>query len=139
FLGSWRYRRDLRSGKPWPIPLLLALLAIAVFLPVIANDPRLVMMSGGLVFHWPSALLLLGSICPFCIVLGYLTPGLIDSHAQGDPNQAGNLYSINVVGCILGPLFASYLLLPTMSERMASLLLSLPCVAGCALFFSSLE
>src|SRR5207244_7317207 len=32
----------------------------------------------------------------------------------------------NVLGCILGPLFACYVLLPTISERYALILLSLP-------------
>ena len=139
FLGSWTYRRDLRIAKPKPVPTLLALLAVFVFLPVIVNDPRLVKMSGGWMFHWPSALVILAAICPFCFVLGYLTPSLIDSYAAGDPNQAGRSYAVNVVGCILGPLFASYVLLPIMSEKMASLLLSLPCVAAGALFFSLLD
>ena len=40
---------------------------------------------------------------------------------------------INVLGCILGPLFACYVLLPWMSERHALILLSLPFFAFCFL------
>jgi hypothetical protein len=68
----------------------------------------------------------LGSICPFCALLGYLTPSLIDEHAAGHPTDAGQAYAINVLGCILGPLFACYVLLPHLSERYALVLLGLP-------------
>ena len=61
-----------------------------------------------------SAVSLLLSICPLCAALGYLTPALIDRHAEGRPAEAGKVYALNVLGCILGPLVASYLLLPWM-------------------------
>ncbi len=70
--------------------------------------------------------MLLASICPFCGILGYLTPGLVDEYASGSPEGAGSAYAVNVLGCILGPLFASYVLLPLMSERHALILLGLP-------------
>jgi len=57
---------------------------------------------------------------------GYLTPSLIDEHAAGHPTDAGQAYAINVLGCILGPLFACYVLLPYLSERYALILLGLP-------------
>jgi len=69
---------------------------------------------------------LLFSITPLCAVLGYLTPSLIDKDALGDPADAGNAYALNVLGCILGPLFASYLLLPWVGERYGLVLLGLP-------------
>ena len=75
-------------------------------------------------------MVLLGSICPFCALLGYLTPGLIDEFAAGQPRRAGQAYAINVLGCILGPLVGCYLLLPLVSERCALILLGLPFVAG---------
>src|SRR5207248_972183 len=69
---------------------------------------------------------LLSSITPLCAVLGYLTPSLIDKDALGDPADAGYAYALNVLGCILGPLFASYVLLPWVDERYGLVLLSLP-------------
>src|SRR5208282_496860 len=78
-----------------------------------------------------AVLVVLAGVCPLCGVLGYLTPSLIDQYAAGQPAAAGKAYSINVVGCILGPLFASYVLLPFMSERMAMILLGLPLLALC--------
>ena len=69
---------------------------------------------------------MLASIIPLCAILGYLTPSLIDEYAGGQPSLAGEAYAINVFGCILGPLFACYLLLPWLSERCALLILSLP-------------
>src|SRR5205823_5204521 len=77
--------------------------------------------------HVPvSALCLLASICPFCALLGYLTPGLIDHYATGNPAGAGKAYAINVLGCVLGPLFACYCLLPFLNERYALMGLTLP-------------
>jgi len=73
-----------------------------------------------------SAMMLLAGIGPLCGILGYLTPSLIDAQGRGDPRRAGKAYALNVLGCILGPLFASYILLPRISERYALILLALP-------------
>ncbi len=127
FAGSYWYRSDYRRGRPRNSVALLAWVCGAALLPVLANDVRWLRI----VFwdptpHLPSTLLLLASICPFCALLGYLTPSLIDHHASGSPQPAGLAYAVNVAGCILGPLLASYLLLPFMSEKHALVLLSLP-------------
>jgi spermidine synthase len=58
-----------------------------------------------------------------------LTPGLVDEYASGQPRRAGQAYAINVLGCILGPLFACYVLLPWFSERYSLILLTLPFIA----------
>jgi spermidine synthase len=55
----------------------------------------------------------------------------VDQYAAGQSAAAGKAYGINVLGCILGPLFASYLLLPFLSERVAMILLGLPLLALC--------
>jgi spermidine synthase len=126
FLGSLLYRHHLRRASQRPTAELIALLCAAAFLPILANDPRLVKAN----WQWDadpaSAAVLLASICPFCAILGYLTPRLIDEYAAGDPAGAGKAYAVNVLGCILGPLFASYVLLPRISERYALLLLGVP-------------
>jgi predicted membrane-bound spermidine synthase len=135
FFGSLVYRKHLRSGKAWPVGPLVALLCIAGLLPVLANDPRL------LVANWQgppdpkSMAFLLFSLAPFCGLLGYLTPGLIDRYGAGAPGAAGKAYAVNVAGCILGPLLACYALLPNLSEKSALLLLTLP-LAALALLLS---
>ena len=130
FAGSWLYRRHLAVGHRWSTGTLLGGLALASLLPVLANDTRFVTtdwLQG--TFEVPSALLLMVSICPFCGLLGYLTPSLIDQGSGGDPDRAGRLYALNVLGCILGPLFACYVLLPNFSERCDLIILSLPILA----------
>lgn len=128
FAGSWWYRHDLKQNRIRALPTLLALCAMAAFLPIILNDAR---------FYWSeptpphrilSGLVLLFSICPICAGLGYLTPSLIDRGGRGEPRAAGKLYALNVIGCILGPLLASYILLPSLGERYSLVLLGLPFV-----------
>jgi spermidine synthase len=51
---------------------------------------------------------------------------LVDRWSGGDPEKAGSAYAVNVVGCILGPLLAGFLLLPWMSERWVLFLFALP-------------
>ena len=134
FLGSLLYRRHLRKVARRPLGELLALLGLTAFLPIIAVDPRFLPVkldfSSANYFNSPLAvILLLLSVFPMCGVLGYLTPGLIDRYAGGHPASAGKAYGINVIGCILGPLCASYLLVPNMSERYAMILLGVPMLA----------
>src|SRR4029077_75 len=87
-------------------------------------------------FHVPGlfkiAVVLL-SIFPFCAGLGYLTPKLIDDYSGGSPSRTGSAYAVNVLGCILGPLFAGYVLLPYMGVAQSLRLLPIPFVLG--LFF----
>jgi len=127
FLGSWMYRRDLQANRQKPKAILLAALAILAFFPVLVNNPKILLEEFWNAFMnlW-SSLLLLAGIVPFCALLGYLTPGLIDEYAAGNPARAGRAYAINVLGCILGPLFACYILLPNISERYALIFLALP-------------
>jgi spermidine synthase/MFS family permease len=126
FGGSLAYRRDLKQTSPRPTAQLITFLTIAALLPILADDPRFVKANWMYVIDAVSATIVLVSICPFCAVLGYLTPSLIDEYAAGDPVVAGKAYAVNVLGCILGPLFVSYVLLPWISERYALILLSLP-------------
>ncbi len=65
-------------------------------------------------------------IAAFSGFLGFLTPRLVDRFSEGDPNRAGAGYAVNVAGCILGPLFAGFLLLPYIDERYALVTLALP-------------
>lgn len=120
WVGSLLYRRHLAGGRSWSVPGLLGGLAISACLPLLLNDPRL---NAGFVL---SIGLVLASIGPFCALLGYLTPKLIDDYAHGHPEAAGVGYAVNVVGCIIGPLFAGYFLLPQAGVKIALLVLALP-------------
>lgn len=134
-VGSWIYRAEKRGHPPNRTAILIGGLAILAFFPVIINSPKLLVEEFWDPFmNWWSSLLILGSIVPFCALLGYLTPSLIDEYAGGNPARAGQAYAINVIGCILGPLFACYVLLPRLSERHALLALALPFLAFCLLF-----
>ena len=125
FVGSAIYRRDLRKNSVRSVAALVSIVSVAVFLPIMFNDLRL-FISSSYALAWWSRVVVLLSICPFCAALGYLTPKLIDSYALGDPSQAGRAYAVNAVGCILGPLFASYVLLPWSGERIGPVVLGAP-------------
>ena len=130
FLGSLIYRRDLRRNQVRSKHMLLFALAFTALLPVLVNDPRLIVEEYWTINLRPtSAFILLASLGPFCALLGYLTPSLIDEYAAGRPRLAGQAYAINILGCILGPLVGCYLLLPWISERCALILLGLPFIA----------
>jgi predicted membrane-bound spermidine synthase len=126
FAGSWLYRRDLAGRTIRSSGELLVLISAAALVPVVVNDGRWVFAEYGPHIYLTSVLALLVSICPFCGLLGYLTPKLVDEYAQGSPSQASSAYALNVLGCILGPLIASYVLLPFVSERYTLVALGLP-------------
>jgi spermidine synthase len=116
FVGSRVYRRwsckhSQESRLAW---ISLALLGI---LPLLTADTRLPLNLVVRVF--------LG-VMPFAAMIGFLTPMLVDRWSAGDPDRAGRAYAVNVVGCIVGPLVAGFLLLPLLGERWSVLVLSLP-------------
>ena len=115
WIGSYMYRKHLSKSKAVPVETLLGAVALFALLPLVMNDPRL---------PFRGFFTVLLSITPLCGTLGYLTPQLIDRYSKGSPSVAGWTYAINTFGCILGPLFASYLFLPALGVKVSLLLLS---------------
>ncbi|MGC2112577.1 MAG: fused MFS/spermidine synthase [Candidatus Korobacteraceae bacterium] len=116
FVGSRVYR--LWSRQRDQIPMLVwPLLGLAAFLPLLAANPEI---------HFSKVMRLGIGIVPFSFLLGFVTPMLVDRWSEGDPDRAGRAYSINIVGCILGPLLSGFVLLPVISERWALFVLALP-------------
>ena len=106
-------RRGVAGGSrlPW---MLLGLLGLV---PLITADPRVPLLA------------------PFRVVLGvlfvsgaigFLTPMLVDHWSRRHADRAGKAYAVNVLGCILGPLFASFVLLPHLSERNSLAIFAFP-------------
>jgi spermidine synthase len=125
WLGSALYRRHLAGARLLPTSTLIGLLALFAFLPILIADARL-LPTRGRPWVFFAAAALLASILPFSALLGYLTPKLIDGYARGRPRPAGTAYAVNIVGCILGPLAAGYILLPRLGVRYSLVLLALP-------------
>ncbi|MES2790798.1 MAG: fused MFS/spermidine synthase [Planctomycetota bacterium] len=119
--GSMLYRRHLARARLVSDQLLLALLALAASGQILAADPRIVLPA-----YWMQIAWLLLSIAPYCAILGYLTPKLIDEHSLGRPDAVGHAYAVNVLGCIVGPLIVSYVLLPKLGLQWAGIALALP-------------
>jgi predicted membrane-bound spermidine synthase len=107
----WSLKNEYESWIPW------ALLGLTALLSLFTASPQAPL---------PSWIRVLIGIGPFTAVLGFVTPMLVDRWSGGDPERGGTAYAVNVVGCILGPLLAGFLLLPYMSERWALCVLALP-------------
>jgi predicted membrane-bound spermidine synthase len=121
---AWGRRQKDDGGSLWLF--LLALVAVLALLPLWASDPGVVMRQS---FKGGLRRVLFG-IGPFSAVLGFLTPLIVDRHARGSARRAGSAYAINVVGCIVGPLVAGFVLLPHFHERTSLMLLALPLLAA---------
>jgi len=116
FCGSAIYRRWPQGAKSGG-PLLWSSLAAWAILPVLTADPRLDLSH--------NVRVILG-IAGFSAAAGFLTPMLVDRWSGGDPDRAGHAYAVNIMGCILGPLLAGFLLLPWLGERTALLIFAVP-------------
>jgi len=99
----------------------LTLLGLSMLLLLIACDPRLLI---------PPLLRVAIGVMPFSAGAGFLTPLWLDRISRGDPGRAGHGYAINVVGCVVGPLLAGFILLPLVGERYALLIFALPWIAA---------
>lgn len=122
FLGSRAYRHWLRSHAPGEPSGIWLVLAGVGLLPLLSADP-------GVLRHPAVAngvVRVAVGIVPFCVAVGFLTPRLVDRSSSGDPARAGAAYACNVIGCIVGPLVAGFLLLPWLGERGALIVLTLP-------------
>jgi spermidine synthase len=126
FVGSWLYRRW--SGKHTDGKLTVwALIGLAMLLPLVTADPNLGLWEQVAKLRYVmGAVRAAVGIIPFCGLLGFVTPMLVDRWSGGDPDRAGSAYAVNVLGCILGPLLSGFILLPYFNERWVLFLFALP-------------
>jgi predicted membrane-bound spermidine synthase len=115
-VGSWICRRTNRdhildNGLLW------VALGFSVIFPFVTADPRL---------HVPAILREVLGILPFSVLVGFVTPAVLDRFSRGNPERAGTGYAINIAGCVLGPLVAGFVLLPIAGERLSLCILALP-------------
>ncbi len=121
FAGSRLYRSSIRHADVGSIgargAVFFSALGVLGVLPLISADYRLPLAAG----LARGMLRLAPGVGPLCAALGFVTPLLVDRWSSGDPRRVGSAYATNVVGCILGPLAAGFLLLPALGERWALL------------------
>ena len=129
WLGASLYRIQLKRGGVISLNSLLAWTSFAATLPLLASNPAFVQFLAGGQSRGIAAGLILFSIMPFSTLLGYLTPLVIDDLSHGIAEIAGKAYAINIVGCVLGPLVAGYILLPYLGARLSLMLLIVPLIA----------
>ena len=116
YVGSWYYRSrrgvgDRLGGLVWVV------FGLTVVFPLVSADPRLPL---------PSIVRVALGIVPLSGLVGFVTPKILDQYSKGDPDRVGKAYALNIVGCVLGPLLAGFILLPLVGERWALCLLALP-------------
>src|SRR5579872_4267513 len=116
FAGS-RIYRWWSSRDQGNVDLLWIALVPLGMLPLVTADARLA---------WDSTVRVFFGIAPFSAAMGFLTPMLVDRWSGGDPDRAGKGYGVNVLGCIIGPLFSGFVLLPQCGERYSIVVLTVP-------------
>lgn len=116
WIGSYIYRRDLSKKNLLSTKKLIIFLSASAFLPILFNDVRINLKPVGVLI----------TILPFCSILGYLTPKLIDQYSMGNPHDGGKAYVINILGSIIGPIFATYVFLTFLSTKLSMILLASP-------------
>ena len=117
-LGSTLYRLLRGRELAGRMGLWLPWLGAASLLPLLTASVTFPEINGSLrVF--------LG-LAPFCALLGFLTPALVDREAGDDAARVGRAYGINLLGCLLGPLAAGFVLLPVVGTRATAIALALP-------------
>lgn len=114
--GSKLYRIWRRKHEFEPDMIWLAL-GFSAFLALPAGDPH---------FRFWTLLRPILGIIPFSMVLGFVTPMLVDRWSDGNPDRAGRAYATNVAGCILGPLLSGFVLLPFTSEHWVICIFAIP-------------
>jgi spermidine synthase len=118
-VGSQVYRTRLRFEG---VGILAILAGCFALLPLLVADPRIPVRHQLL----SPAVRISYGIGAFCMVLGFLTPMLVDRWSRGDAGRAGRAYAVNALGCILGPLLTGFIWLPAMGERWTLVVLALP-------------
>ena len=119
-MGARDYRSWSQAHRPNESAATWSVLAVSALIPLLGANPLLKFSDSGMNG------LRIGSIMFFCALTGFLTPLLVDVWSAGEPDEAGLAYAFNVLGCIVGPLIASFWLEPWLGERKSILALSLP-------------
>jgi predicted membrane-bound spermidine synthase len=124
YAGSGIYRKKrghaLFSHNNLLLALLIAFAGFTAVLTLLTADYRLPFPDGIL----GGLTRVASGVIPFGLTLGFITSWVVDRLSAGAPEKAGTAYSLNTVGCILGPLVAGFVLLPLIGERWSILLLA---------------
>ncbi|MGH7898712.1 MAG: hypothetical protein ACREQQ_12210, partial [Candidatus Binatia bacterium] len=74
----------------------------------------------------PGFLRIVLGLAPFCALLGYVTSAILDEEGGNRPERAANAYALNLLGCVLGPLLAGFVVIPELGTHTATLLFAAP-------------
>lgn len=132
-VGSQCYRYCRKRGYELTDASLIILLtfgAVSSLLPLVATDARIALS----VFDLAGWGRILAGLGPFCGLLGFMTPALLDRLSAGDPKKIGSGYALNMLGCIIGPIIAGFVLLPLIGQKWGLSILALSLLVASYLF-----
>ncbi len=125
FAGTWLYLRSkedaLLTRRLNLVVLLMPLLALLSV--VFVSDPLMDTIK------WATLI----GIIAICMCFGFITPYIIDHSCKNNPNKTAIAYAYNFAGCIIGPLFTTYLLFPVAGIKGSLVLYALMLVPVCLL------
>jgi len=119
-----KYGNIILSHGNLLLALLTATAGLTALLTLLTADYRVPFSTG----IFGGLLRVAAGVVPFGLTVGFITPLVVDRLSAGEPGKAGTAYSLNTIGCIVGPLAAGFILLPMIGERWSISLLA-------ALFF----
>ena len=107
FAGTWIY---LKSGDATErrMQRMVWLMPLAALLPILGSSMPILdsVKSAGLLL-----------MIPVCVCFGFITPRIIDAACRNHPRATARAYVYNFAGCILGPLFTTYVLFPALGLK----------------------
>ncbi len=130
FLGARSYRAWNRSRSPLRGVGAWAIVGSCALIPLVTANPRMRLQMVSLLPFLSGIPRVLLGVAPFSGVVGFITPMLVDDWGAGDPARGGKAYGVNVLGCILGPLFAAFCLLPWLGVEGGTMLLAAALLAA---------
>jgi spermidine synthase len=113
-LGTGYHRRkNVIGGKRASLSTnAIILLPTAALLPVLGTS--LAVIAAPVVYAYLFSFL---SIAIICFLFGYLTPGIIDDIGGNNAYLATRAYIYSCIGCIVGPVFSTYILFPLLGIK----------------------
>ncbi len=116
FLGTWVYRKFLYPKKQFQILFFWFLLGPLAATALYSCRPDI---------PWSALTRIAAGVAPISFLTGIMTPFMIDTNSRSYPHLAGTAYSVNLLGCIIGPMLAGFIFIPLFGNYVTCFLIVL--------------